>query len=317
MARPIKRGLDYFPLDVNFLSDIKVRRIMRDCGERAVLILINLLCRIYEDEGYYIWWDDDMPFLIADFIGVREGSVDETVKKALQVNFFDVEKFNKYNILTSAGIQSRYLEATTKRKSIVLNREFLSINVNDVINRVNVTINSINEVDNEQSKEKESKVNESNIVEDAADKNTFNDDSVEIRLSKYLYSKILEIKANVKEPDYQKWATHIDLLIRTDKESPNTIKNVIDYATSDSFWKSNILSTSKLRKQFSRLEIQMNEKGSSNNNNSNKRTKYYKPDSKRDYSAEQESIRNIVNERNNKSNDAIKNYLKDKGITNG
>lgn len=282
MARPIKRGLDYFPLDVNFLSDIKVRRIMRDCGERAVLILINLLCRIYEDEGYYILWDDDMPFLIADFIGVREGSVDETVKKALQVNFFDVEKFNKYNILTSAGIQSRYLEATTKRKSIVLNREFLSININDVINRVNVTINSINEVDNEQSKEKESKVNESNIVAaDAADnnknnKNTFTDDSVEIRLSKYLYSKILEIKPNQKEPDYQKWAGYIDLLIRTDEESPNTIKNVIDYATSDSFWKSNILSTSKLRKQFSRLEIQMNEKGGNNNN---KKPKYYKPES--------------------------------------
>ena len=29
MARPIKQGLDYYPLDVGFLQDVKIRRIMR------------------------------------------------------------------------------------------------------------------------------------------------------------------------------------------------------------------------------------------------------------------------------------------------
>lgn len=32
MARTIKTGLDYFPLDVNFLQDRKIRRIIRKHG---------------------------------------------------------------------------------------------------------------------------------------------------------------------------------------------------------------------------------------------------------------------------------------------
>nr|DAK80447.1 MAG TPA: protein of unknown function (DUF4373) [Caudoviricetes sp.] len=35
MARPTKKGLDYFPLDVDFLSDLKVRRIIKACDKRG------------------------------------------------------------------------------------------------------------------------------------------------------------------------------------------------------------------------------------------------------------------------------------------
>ncbi|MBF0844067.1 hypothetical protein IR117_05565, partial [Streptococcus danieliae] len=38
-----------------------------------------------------------------------------------------------------------------------------------------------------------------------------------------------------------------------------TIGKVIIYATQDDFWRSNILSADKLRKQFDRLEMQMGE----------------------------------------------------------
>ena len=32
MARPLKTGLDYFPLDVDILYDIKVRKIVKKSG---------------------------------------------------------------------------------------------------------------------------------------------------------------------------------------------------------------------------------------------------------------------------------------------
>lgn len=54
MARPKKQGIDYFPLDVNFFSDVKIRKIARACGSQSTSILICLLCNIYKDNGYYI-----------------------------------------------------------------------------------------------------------------------------------------------------------------------------------------------------------------------------------------------------------------------
>lgn len=75
MARPYKQGLDYFPLDVNFLQDIKTRKIMRACGAQSIPILISLLSSIYREAGYYVQWDSDMPFLVADEVGASEGAV--------------------------------------------------------------------------------------------------------------------------------------------------------------------------------------------------------------------------------------------------
>lgn len=166
MARPTKKGLDYFPLDVDFLSDLKVRRIIKACGKEAVHILVALLANIYRDEEYYVLWDDDLAFLVADEVGTKEGTVEELVKKAVQVRFFDKDIFDKYSVLTSKGIQSRYILATKERKKVELDYKYLLTNE---VNRSNISINgrnnSVNQGNNQQSKEKESK--EKEIKEDA------------------------------------------------------------------------------------------------------------------------------------------------------
>lgn len=166
MARPTKKGLDYFPLDVDFLSDLKVRRIIKACGKEAVHILVALLANIYRDEGYYVLWDDDLAFLVADEVGTKEGTVEELVKKAVQVKFFDKDIFDKYSVLTSKGIQSRYILATKERKKVELEYKYLLTNE---VNQSNISINgrnnSVNQGNNQQSKEKESK--EKEIKEDA------------------------------------------------------------------------------------------------------------------------------------------------------
>ena len=143
-GRPTKQGIDYFPMDVGFFSDVKIRKISRACGSQSASILICLLCNIYKDEGYYIVWDEDLPFVIADIVGVSEGAVKEVLIKALQVGFFDNTLYEKYHVLTSFGIQKRFLLATYKRKETELIPEYM-------INDVN---NSINDVNNEQSKVK-------------------------------------------------------------------------------------------------------------------------------------------------------------------
>lgn len=166
MARPTKKGLDYFPLDVDFLSNLKVRRIIKACGKEAVHILVALLANIYRDEGYYVLWDDDLAFLVADEVGTKEGTVEELVRKAVQVKFFDKDIFDKYSVLTSKGIQNRYILATKERKKVELEFRYLLTNE---VNRSNISINgrgnSVNQGNNQQSKVKESK--EKEIKEDA------------------------------------------------------------------------------------------------------------------------------------------------------
>lgn len=144
MARPTKQGLEYFSFDVDFFSDVKVRRISRACGPASTSILICLLCNIYRDKGYYISWDENLPFVVADTIGTTEGAVEEVVKKAIQVGFFNKELFDKYRILTSNGIQNRFKSAVLRREEIEYVVDYLvTEHKNEVIAYKNEVIDDI------------------------------------------------------------------------------------------------------------------------------------------------------------------------------
>ena len=112
---------------------------------------------------------------------------------------------------------------------------------------------------NEQRMNTNNNVNKVNKVKKEDSSKTlekFHADTEEYKLADYLYKKILENDPKTKKPKLHTWAEHIDKLIRIDDRSPEDIEMVIDYVTEDDFWQSNILSTSKLRKQFPKVYIQ-------------------------------------------------------------
>ena len=168
MARPTAKGVEYFPLNVNFINDLKVRKLLLSCGAESIAVLIYLLSTIYKDEGYFVEIHEDEIDLIALDVNVTPEFVLEVINKACEVRFFDVNLYNNFNILTSKGIQERYLKITERRKNSVVITQFNLINVyNNSINvnnnSINVNNNSINVYDNEQSKVKESKVKKSKV----------------------------------------------------------------------------------------------------------------------------------------------------------
>lgn len=77
-------------------------------------------------------------------------------------------------------------------------------------------------------------------------------------VSKLLLNEIIKRKPDFKKPDIEKWSEEIDLMIRIDKRPIEEIKKVIIWCQQDTFWQNNILSTSKLRKQFDQLSLKMN-----------------------------------------------------------
>lgn len=109
MARPIKSSLDYFPLDT--VLDKKFEIIEARYGIKGFAVIVKLFQFIYGGEGYYCEWSEDVLYVFAKKIGVGAGSVSEILDTALKKGIFDIDMYKKYSILTSKGIQQRYVEA--------------------------------------------------------------------------------------------------------------------------------------------------------------------------------------------------------------
>lgn len=92
-------------------------------------------------------------------------------------------------------------------------------------------------------------------------------DSNEYRCALKLHEEILKNRPKFKKPDLQKWADTFRLMHERDDREWSEIDEMILYATQDDFWKANILSPTKLRKQFDLLAAQKEWKNKSKNNN--------------------------------------------------
>ena len=66
MGRPLKEGLDYFPLDCGFFRDRKIKLIRAEFGVTGVYVVLLMLSKAYEENGYYLLCDEDEIALIAD-----------------------------------------------------------------------------------------------------------------------------------------------------------------------------------------------------------------------------------------------------------
>lgn len=162
MARTIKTGLDYFPLDVDFFNDDKIELISSEFGCKGEAVTLRLLCLIYRN-GYYYQWGKDESLLFAKRVGngVTGALVDEIVAGLVKRSFFNERVFNRFKILTSKGIQQRYLEAKERAKQVDIIKEYLLLDVSETLKRNNVTIIAINANNNTQRKGKKSKQEES------------------------------------------------------------------------------------------------------------------------------------------------------------
>ena len=76
-----------------------------------------------------------------------------------------------------------------------------------------------------------------------------------MRLASHLRSCIEDNIPNPQPANLQKWAAVIDRMIRIDKRDPDDIGYMIDWCQADEFWRTNILSATKLRDQWDQLYL--------------------------------------------------------------
>jgi hypothetical protein len=150
MSRSIKQGLDYFPMDVEV--DNKIELIEAKHGIAGFGVLVKLFQKIYK-EGYYLDWNEETQLLFGRRINVDINSISAIINDCFKYNILNVDLHKKYQILTSTGIQKRYLNATNRRKELFLCKKYILVD----INKINVDINWINGDSSTQSKVKYSK----------------------------------------------------------------------------------------------------------------------------------------------------------------
>ena len=159
-----KSGIDYFPLDVTL--DAKFELIEAEFGLTGFGVVVHLLQEIYGKAGYYIEWTEEVALLFARKVGLGGSVVSEIVEASIRRGMFDKEKYDKYHVLTSKGIQKRYFEAVSRRKILEVDYNILLVNAAQIfqnvsIQPVNVNIFSKNADISRQSKVEKSRVEKS------------------------------------------------------------------------------------------------------------------------------------------------------------
>ena len=81
-----------------------------------------------------------------------------------------------------------------------------------------------------------------------------------LKLAELLYKQIKNNLPNYPEKDLEKWANEFRLMMERDKREGEEIQDLIIKTQNHHFWKKNILSPSKLRKQYDRLVLEFEEK---------------------------------------------------------
>ena len=125
MSRIKKRGLDYFPLDIDFMQNRLVRRIMKREGDSALATLVSAFSCIYGGEGYYVLTDaffyEDIS---ANLYQQTAADVKRILTLAAEYGIFDATLFRECCVLTSAEIQKQYLFSTKRRKTSAIDSRF-------------------------------------------------------------------------------------------------------------------------------------------------------------------------------------------------
>ena len=168
MARPVKKGLQYFPMDVDFFNDDKVIELMEQYGGNGAMVYQAALCMVYR-AGYCLETTmERMALCITRMIGNRWLNREEAAEILTfcgELGLFDKALMGE-GVFTSRAIQERYAAAMTRNKTAnrphwLLEEEQKEVSVAET--GVNVTKTGVIAAETTPNKRKENKNKEKEI----------------------------------------------------------------------------------------------------------------------------------------------------------
>jgi len=163
--------------------------------------------------------------------GINEHKIDRLLKTFEKCDQIKQQTFSKYRVVSIVNYDSHQSNEQQVSNSSAASEQQVSTN------------NNVNNSTKDQNTSKS--------------KNKFSDE--EMGLAIFIYEKIKNLMPNMKKPNLESWANHVRLMVEVDLRGWSEIKDVFTWANNDPFWQSNILSPSKLRKQFDQLSLKSKE----------------------------------------------------------
>lgn len=198
-----KVGLDYFELDCHM--EEKIRLIQAEFGLKGFAVVVKLYQKIYGEFGYYCEWSEDSLLLFMSENGIPGDSknlIQEIVLACIRRNIFSEKLFKKFSILTSCGVQKRYMKATSRREKVSMKKEYLLLSDGKINPNVDIIKDSADIIpDNsdriEHSREKKSREKKSRVENNkaASPPRYYTDD-----LLNQAFLDFMEMRRKIKKP---------------------------------------------------------------------------------------------------------------------
>ena len=122
MARPLKKGLDYYTMSTNWIKEESML-LLRYKWKSDGFLLFHILTADLYNSGYYLKISDSYLFSISGETRIREKKLVEMIDFMVSIHLFDEALWKTKRILTSEAIQTFYFMAKSK-----------SIKCEDIIN---------------------------------------------------------------------------------------------------------------------------------------------------------------------------------------
>lgn len=246
--------ISWIKLDINILDDAKIKIIRsHPDGNSIVLLWIGLLCLAMKSaRPGIIEISNGLPYTVDDLasaFNLEKKTVELGLvlfRKYQMIDIFNGDTIEVINFAKHQSIEELERKRELTRTRVTRYREKLKCNALLTHDSRSVT---------PTDKTRQDKIRQ---------EKTYCPTSDEVRLSELLFNKIKLRNPGFKEPNIQKWAGHVDRLIRIDKKTSVEIEQVVAWCQQDLFWQNNILSTDKLRKQYDALNTKRLSGGNGN-----------------------------------------------------
>jgi hypothetical protein len=157
MGRPLKKGLKYFNIDC--VQEDNLNYVEAVHGIVGYGTLVKLWRKIYMIEGYYTEWAEKNLYLFAREINVEVQKVRAIIDSCFAEGIFSKSMYDRHQVLTSRGIQRRYIKIVTeaKRKDTEIDEKYRITDLTQEETKFPPEETPINQEDSTQKKRKESK----------------------------------------------------------------------------------------------------------------------------------------------------------------
>ncbi|MBR2844675.1 MAG: DUF4373 domain-containing protein [Solobacterium sp.] len=118
-----RKGLKTFYIATQ--EDSKLQRLRARFPVVGKYVWIELLSKIYREEGYFLEWNDEVSEIFAGSISVHKDKVEKILRSCLELELFDPVQYKRNAVLTSAAIQRQYCSYYGRAKRVYMKSCFL------------------------------------------------------------------------------------------------------------------------------------------------------------------------------------------------